>query len=193
MSVAVEFLDLNDNDNPNEAADEEVPASAIQRVLLPMGVLNLAEEDELFFARLDHFLIFPKLIPMVKNHKHRCLSCSKPAAHIVRSRVLMLDPSMPPTIHYDNCQPVCTLWSSCHQAGVEELAALEGDFGGIKGGLRCANCKKYGLILPTCSQCGVTPYCSKKCQQQHWKKEHKEECKTLLLTKQNSSLLDDDE
>lgn len=46
----------------------------------------------------------------------------------------------------------------------------------------CANCyKKSSHVLKRCSGCKQTYYCSKKCQSEHWKKDHKLVCKELVL------------
>ena len=47
--------------------------------------------------------------------------------------------------------------------------------------LICANCNsKSNTELSRCAGCKKTYYCSKECQKEHWKKEHKIQCKKLV-------------
>lgn len=54
----------------------------------------------------------------------------------------------------------------------------------------CANCfeteqdlNDKGKKLSRCSRCGLTLYCSRECQVEHWKKEHKASCQPRAATK----------
>ncbi|OQR81458.1 hypothetical protein THRCLA_23366 [Thraustotheca clavata] len=42
--------------------------------------------------------------------------------------------------------------------------------------MKCFRCDQTGETLLRCSRCRVATYCSRKCQVEHWKKQHKAEC-----------------
>jgi len=55
----------------------------------------------------------------------------------------------------------------------------------------CPNCMNYGWKQPSgegkllrCSKCKFISYCSKECQEEHWKKVHKHHCKYLAKEKE---------
>jgi hypothetical protein len=44
---------------------------------------------------------------------------------------------------------------------------------------KCANCRRTISVMLSCAQCGEASYCDRDCQREHWKREHKKECKKM--------------
>jgi hypothetical protein len=44
---------------------------------------------------------------------------------------------------------------------------------------QCANCRRTISVMLSCAQCGEASYCDRDCQREHWKREHKKECKKM--------------